>query len=304
MNMKIISSLLLGLILLGCNSKKSGEDTFNMEAYQSELDSWHKDRIEYLKSNGGWLNLAGLYWLKEGISTFGSDESNDIIFPKEKIPAKAGIFLMQKGVVTLTSLPEVEILSNGKPIKTGVVFHPDSVSQPTLSYGSLQWFIIKRDDQYGVRLRDLNSTAVQEFLGIDHYEVNPEFRLEAHLEIPSTPKKIEITNVLGQTTTQDSPGTLVFTYLEKEYRLDALVEDKELFVIFGDPTNESETYPSGRYVYTAMPDEDGKTILDFNKAYNPPCAFTPFATCPLPPSQNVLPVAIRAGEKIYKGYTH
>ena len=304
MNMKIISSLLLVLMLLGCNSKKSGEGTFNMEAYQSELDSWHKERIEYLKGNGGWLNLAGLYWLKEGISTFGSDESNDIIFPKEKIPAKAGIFLMQKGVVTLTSLLEVEILSNGIPIKTGVVFHPDSVRQPTLTYGSLQWFIIKRDDQYGVRLRDLNSTAVQEFLGIDHYEVNPEFRLEAHLEIPSTPKKIEITNVLGQTTAQDSPGTLVFTYLEKEYRLDALVEDKELFVIFGDPTNESETYPSGRYVYTAMPDEEGKTILDFNKAYNPPCAFTPFATCPLPPSQNVLPVAIRAGEKIYKGYTH
>ena len=302
--MKIISVLLLGLIILGCHVKKSDEVAFNVEAYQSELESWHKERIESLKGNNGWLNLAGLFWLKEGVSTFGSDESNDIVFPQGKIPSKAGIFLLQKGVVTLTSLPEVEILSNGVPMKTGIVFYPDSTRQPKLSHGSLHWFIIKRDDQYGVRLRDLNSTAVEEFEGINRFDVNPDFRVEAQLEVPPSPKTIEITNVLGQTTAQNSPGTLVFTLNEKEYRLDALIEDDELFVIFGDPTNENETYPSGRYVYTRLPGQDGKTILDFNKAYNPPCAFTPFATCPLPPSQNVLPIAITAGEKIYKGYIH
>jgi uncharacterized protein len=295
--------LFLTFLVLGCGSNNSN-DTLDINAYRAEIEQWHQERIEDLKGNNGWLNIAGLFWLKEGVSTFGSDESNDIVFPKDKIQSKAGLFLLHNGVVTMTSLPEVEILSGDKPLKTGIIFHPDSTRQPKLSYGSLQWFIIKRDDQFGVRLRDFKSTSIEEFHGIDRYEVDPEFRAEAILEVPPMSKKIDITNVLGQTTAQDSPGTLVFTIKGKEYRLDALMEGEELFVIFGDPTNENETYPSGRYVYAKKPGADGKTILDLNKAYNPPCAFTPHATCPLPPKQNVLPLAITAGEKNYKGYTH
>jgi len=302
--MKLTGYFLLACMIVSCNTKQSSEVDFDLNAYKTEIEQWHQKRIADLKSANGWLNLAGLFWLKEGVSTFGSDESNDIVFPKDKIPAKAGLFLLQNGVVTITSLPEVKIFSNEKPIKTGVIFHSDSTRQPTLAHGSLQWFIIKRDNQFGVRLRDLESTTVTEFQGIGRYEVDPEFRGEAMLETSSVPKKIDITNVLGQTTAQDSPGTLVFKINGKEYRLDALEEGEELFVIFGDPTNEKETYPSGRYVYADKPGADGKTILDFNKAYNPPCAFTPFATCPLPPLQNVLPIAITAGEKNFKGYTH
>lgn len=302
--MKITYYFLLAFAIVSCSSKKSNEVILDLNAYKAEIDQWHEGRIESLKSSDGWLNLAGLFWLKDGVSTFGSDESNDLVFPKDKIPAKAGMFLLNNGVVSLTALPDVEILAGEKPFKTGMIFHSDSMRQPKLSYGSLQWFIIKRDNQFGVRLRDLESTTVTAFHGIERYEVNPEFRTEAALEVPSTPKRIDITNVLGQTTAQESPGTLVFTMNDKEYRLDALLEDEELFVIFGDPTNANETYPSGRYLYAKKPGVDGKTILDFNKAYNPPCAFTPFATCPLPPVQNVLPIAITAGEKNYKGYTH
>lgn len=300
--MKILSCISLSLLLLGCLPKKG--EVVDPVTHKNEVDQWHAKRITELKSANGWLNLAGLFWLKEGVSTFGSNESNDIVFPKDKISEKAGLFLLQNGVVSMTALPEVEIMSDDKPVKTAVIFNPDSVRQPKLSYGSLQWFIIKRDDQYGVRLRDLKSTMVEEFRGVDRFEIDAEYRAVARLEIPATPKKIDITNVLGQTTAQDSPGTLVFTMKEKEYRLDALEEDGKLFVIFGDPTNEGETYPSGRYVYADMPGADGITILDLNKAQNPPCAFTPFATCPLPPSQNVLPITIRAGEKNFKGYTH
>jgi uncharacterized protein (DUF1684 family) len=295
--------VVLMLMILSCSSKKS-EVSFDVDAYQAEVEQWHAGRIESLKSANGWLNLAGLFWLKEGVSTFGSDESNDIVFPKDKIPAKAGLFLLQKGMVTMTTLPTVEMISNDAPIKSGTIFHPDSTRQPKLSYGSLQWFVIKRDDQFGIRLRDLESATVKEFHGIERYEVDPDFRTEARLEVPAVAKKIDITNVLGQTTAQDSPGTLVFTIRKKEYRLDALLEGEELFVIFGDPTNENETYPSGRYMYAKKPGADGKTILDFNKAFNPPCAFTPFATCPLPPKQNVLALAIMAGEMNYKGYDH
>jgi uncharacterized protein (DUF1684 family) len=291
-------------VIFSCTTKMQETPPLDIAAYKTDIETWHQERIESLKGNNGWLNLAGLFWLKEGVSTFGSDDSNDLVFPKDKIPGKAGVFLLQNGIVTMTALPQVEILSNDEPIKSAVVFNPDSTRQPRLAYGSLQWFIIKRDNQYGVRLRDLKSSAVEEFPGIDRYEVDPRFRVEAILEVPSTAKKIDITNVLGQTTAQDSPGTLVFTLDKKEYRLDALVEGEELFIIFGDPTNDKETYPSGRYVYANKPGVDGKTILDFNKAYNPPCAFTPYATCPLPPSQNVLPIAITAGEKNYKGYTH
>jgi uncharacterized protein (DUF1684 family) len=302
--MKVSVYLLLTFMILSCTTKKSDKPVVDMNAYKSEIEQWHQERIESLKSSTGWLNLAGLFWLKEGVTTFGGDESNDLVFPKDKISPKAGVFLLHNGIVTQTSLQEVEILSNEKPMKSGVVFHPDSTRQPKLSYGSLQWFIIKRDDQYGVRLRDFKSTTVEEFQGIERYEVNPEYRVEATLEVPTALRQIDITNVLGQTTAQDSPGTLVFTLHDKEYRLDALEEGEELFIIFGDLTNEKETYPSGRYVYTRKPGEDRKVILDFNKAYNPPCAFTPFATCPLPPSQNILPIAITAGEKNYKGYTH
>lgn len=300
---KILSSIYFFLLLVSCSQSKKAEVS-NIESYKNELDRWHQKRIEDLRSPDGWLNLAGLFWLKEGISTFGSDDSNDIVFPKDKIPAKAGLFLLQNGVVTMTTLPEVEIFSDDEPIKTGVIFDAEKKGQPKLSYGSLQWFIIKRDNQFGIRLRDLKSTTVEEFQGIERYQVDTEFRVEAILEIPSAPKKIDITNVLGQTSSQESPGTLVFTIKGQEYRLDAIEESDDLFLIFGDPTNERETYPSGRYLYANKPGFDGKTILDFNKAYNPPCAFTPYATCPLPPSQNVLPIAITAGEKNFKGYKH
>jgi uncharacterized protein (DUF1684 family) len=271
-------------------------------AYQQEIDQWHDKRINELKSETGWLNLAGLFWLKEGINTFGSDKSNDLVFPEGKIAPRAGFFLVKNGVVQMNAMSDVNFVNDGRVGKEGIIFHPDSIKNPILTQGALQWFVIKRDDQVAIRLRDLQSRGVEMFLGIERYEVDPALRVEATLEVSPTPKKISITNVLGQTTDQASPGTLVFELEGQTYRLDALDDgNNELFIIFGDPTNENETYPSGRYLYAKIPDASNKTVIDFNKSINPPCAFTPFATCPLPPSQNVLPIAIKAGEKNYKG---
>jgi uncharacterized protein (DUF1684 family) len=301
----IISFQIILLVLLSCDSNKSNQPELDIEAYKAEVEEWYQKRLTELKGDNGWLNLAGLFWLKEGVNTFGSDESNDLVFPKGKIAAKAGFFLVKNRVVQLNGLPGVEVLDRGTPIKEKVIFHPDSTKNSLLSHGSLQWFIIKRDDQVGIRLRDLESKSIEEFTGIERYEVNAEWRVEATLEIPAEPRKIDITNVLGQTTAQTSPGTLVFKLKEKEYRLDALEGGKdELFIILGDVTNETETYPAGRYLYIKIPDGNGRTTIDFNKAYNPPCAFTPFATCPLPPAQNVLPIAIQAGEKNYHLDSH
>jgi len=295
---KISSAVLF--LLLGCNSSNK-ETQIDPVAYQQEMDQWHQKRIDELKSETGWLNLAGLFWLKEGINTFGSDKSNDLVFPEGKIAPKAGFFLVKNGVVQMNVIGDVKVMNDSVKVKGEIIFHPDSAKNATLTHVSLQWFVIKRDDQVGIRLRDLQSKGVEEFSGIERYEVDPAWRVEATLEGSPTPKKISITNVLGQTTDQVSPGTLVFELDGQTYKLDALESgNDELFIIFGDPTNVKETYPSGRYLYAKIPDANGKTIVDFNQSINPPCAFTPFATCPLPPPQNVLPIAIRSGEKNYK----
>lgn len=296
----------LSLLAFSCSSpKENSEIPLDTVAYKIEIEKWHVKRLDELKSEKGWLNLAGLFWLKEGINTVGSGENNDVVFPKGKITERAGYFTVNQGTVKMEVAPGVAITQGGKQVSSRIIFSPDSASNPTLEYGSLRWFVIQRDKIVGIRLRDMESEGVQKFAGINRYPVDTEWRIEAMVEQSAEPKMIDVSNVLGQTTPQTSHGTLVFIINGQEYRLDAIDGGKdELFVIFGDPTNEHYTYPSGRYVYVKRPDERGKTILDFNKAYNPPCAFTPFATCPLPPKQNVLSVAVTAGEKNYSTYEH
>ncbi|MBL7846738.1 MAG: DUF1684 domain-containing protein [Cyclobacteriaceae bacterium] len=270
--------------------------------YVKEIDAWHVYRVEVLKSPTGWLNLAGLFWLKEGINSFGAAADNDLVFPPVAEVQNYGYFLLDKGMVKQVLMPGVLVTNSGKRVaETQVVFHPDSARQPVMESGSLRWFVIKRDTKYGVRLRDLNHPNLFSFAGIERYPVDAAWKVTARWE--ETPgRTISITNVLGQTTPQSAPGTLVFSLNGREYRLDALDEGDpdRLFVIFGDATNTRETYGAGRYLYVPKPDSLGEVPLDFNKAENPPCAFTEFATCPLPPIQNVMDTEVRAGEKDYK----
>jgi uncharacterized protein (DUF1684 family) len=283
-------------ILVNCTTK---EVQLSPEEHQSEIDQWHSRRIEDLKDTSGWLNLAGLYWLKEGINTFGSGEENQVVFPEGSIAKNAGYFLVKNGVVQMEVNPDVEIKIGREVVHSVLFFHPDSSQAPVASHGSSQWFVIRRDKDVGIRLRDLTSKAVQEFKGIERFPVDLQWRVTARFQ-PTEGKTIDITNVLGQTNGQKSPGTLTFELGGETYSLDVLEGGKdEFFLIVGDKTNEKETYPSGRYLYVKKPNAEGEVIIDFNKAYNPPCAFTPFATCPLPPRQNILSVAIRAGEKNY-----
>lgn len=268
-------------------------------AYREELDKWHRQRIEELKAENGWLNLAGLYWLTPGRNTFGSGQDQQVRFPGGTIPLRAGYFELADGRVKMVVQDGVSITVNGKPVYEAVVFHTDSVRAPDVRHGDLKWNVIRREDKFGVRLRHLKSPAVHDFSGIDRYATDTSWRITAVL-LPSGTAGVSITNVLGQTSVQVSPGKLSFSIGGKAYTLDALDGGKdELFIIFGDETNGVETYPSGRYIYVKRPGEDGVTTIDFNKAYNPPCAFTDYATCPLPPRQNILPVPVTAGEKNY-----
>lgn len=291
--------ILLFITIVGCNLKERPAGDLNEEAYFKEIEEWQQKRNAYQVSEEGWVNLAGLFWLKEGINTFGSGADNDLVFPEGKIANRGGFMLLKQGVVTIEAAPGVEIRLNGTTSSSGVVYHPDS-TRITVAHGSLRWFVIKRDDKYGVRLRDFENPLLKAFTEIEYFPVDPAWRLEGRVEWADSSRTIEITNVLGQTGLQRSVGTLVFAYEGNEYRLDALDEGgDEFFIIFGDETNARETYGAGRYMYVPVPGQGDRVIIDFNKAYNPPCAFTEFATCPLPPKQNVLPFSIPAGEKNY-----
>jgi uncharacterized protein (DUF1684 family) len=271
--------------------------SFSQSAYLEEIRQFDSSRVAYLKSDKGWLNLAGLLWLSEGRNSFGSDPKNKIVFPGTGIPARAGYFELNKGVVTMVTEAGSGVTVDGKFRPKALIYHPDSAHLPTGAMGSLRWTIKKSDDQYGIRLRDLEHRAVKEFRGLQRFPVDTSWRVRAFLQKSSG--GIPITNVLGQTINLESPGKLIFTIKGREYSLDALWEGEQLYIIFGDETTGVTTYASGRYIYARKPGPDGYTILDFNKAFNPPCAFTDFATCPVPPKQNWLDVAVTAGEKSY-----
>ncbi len=291
-------SIISLIVLVACTQEK--KSTIDLESYENEVNAWHADRVEkQLVGERGWLNLAGLFWLNEGFNTFGSDPSNDVVFPEGTIAANAGTFIVQQGTVTMQVSEGVKISKDSVEVTHEVIHFPDSAYYPQFSNGRLQWFIIDRSGKLGVRLRDLESEAVKQFKGVDRYAIDPHWRVEAIFEKYDPIRQIDITNILGQTYQSPCPGALVFSIDGVEYRLDAIDDGTagEYYILFGDNTNKYETYPSGRYMYVKHPDDDGKVIVDFNKSYNPPCAFTEFATCPLPPKQNVLDLTIKAGEK-------
>ena len=266
-------------------------------AYNKSINTWHKARIENLKKENGWLNLVGLYWLEKGVNSFGSGSNNKLVFPVGSIPAEAGYFELNDTIVTLIAKNGVALKVDNKPITREIIFSNTTGTPIISSYGSLRWTIIKRNNKIGVRLRDLQSKELTSFKDIDCFPIDEAFRVTAILDTINQPASISITNILGQTNLQHFEGKLRFTLGGKSYSLDALEEEGDLFVIFADPTNKQFTYPSGRFLLVKKPGADGRTIIDFNQAYNPPCAFTNFATCPLPPRQNILPVPITAGEK-------
>ena len=277
-------------------------------AYTQEIESWHRSRINNLKAANGWLNLAGLFWLNEGKNSFGSDPGNTIVFPQGA--ASAGYFERTGNTVKIViqndldirvngAIVKPDIRANGAAVKEAVIYGGDSSRPPVVSYGSLRWTIIRRDDKIGVRLRNLESPQATAFKDIERFPVDSAWKVQATLRKEQQAQTIAIANVLGQISQQQTPGKLLFTIGDKQYTLDALEEGDELFVIFADATNGKTTYPSGRFLSVKKPGADGLTTIDFNKAYDPPCAFTPYATCPLPPKQNVLDLAITAGEKDY-----
>lgn len=270
-------------------------------AYVNEIHTWHAQRLARLQADTGYLALAGLFWLADGEHTLGSDAANAIVLPAHSAPPQAGVLVRSGDTTVLRALPGAGLQHDGKPVDE-MTLVSDAAGAPTvIAIGDLTFSLIKRGDRYAIRLRDKQSAIRKNFRGIECFPIDTAYKVPARFVPYSPPKKIPIANVVGTVDTMLSPGALVFTLHDQECRLDPVwegPEDDSLWLIFRDVTSGEETYGNGRFLYTALPQE-GRVDIDFNRAYNPPCAFSPYTTCPLPPLQNELSVPVRAGEKTY-----
>ena len=308
----LVLSSLLATSFFGAACRQTTTSTtpvapVDVSAHKSEIQKWQSDRLASLTKKDGWLTLIGLFWLNEGENKFGSDPGNPVVLPKDKALGIAGSFWLEKDRVRLAARPGVEIMANGKPATALDLKDDNDDSGPTiLKLGSLLINVVKRGERIGVRVKDTESGTRREFKGLEYYPIDPKWRIEARFEPYQPPKTIPITNVLSMTNDEASPGALAFEVDGKTYRIDPILEkgETDLFVMIADETTVRETYGAGRYLYVSPPDASGKVVIDFNKAYSPPCAFTNFATCPLPPRQNHLAFRIEAGEKKYAGTVH
>jgi uncharacterized protein (DUF1684 family) len=295
-SIKLLTVLFIIIIAWGCGTKD--HEPKGSPEYIAEVVQWHQKRIERLKDENGWLTLVGLHWLKEGENTFGSDKSNSIVFP-ENAPKTIGAITLNDSTVFLEVNAGVNVTSDGNPVKQ-IALENDLTGEPTiLDVGSLRWYIIKRDERNGIRLRDINAPLRNEFDGVERFAVNDEWSIEANFEAYNPPKIISVPNILGTVNEEASPGKVLFKVNGVTHQLDAINAGNKLWFIFADETSDEETYGAGRYLYADKPDSNGNMIIDFNYAYNPPCVFTKFATCPFPPKQNLLKLKITAGEKMW-----
>jgi uncharacterized protein (DUF1684 family) len=272
-------------VLLLAAACRPAETTFDPAAHAEEIRKWQENRDARLRREDGWLSLVALQWLEPG--------ENEV--------ASFGRLDLRDGTTTLTPGPDAQLTIDQKGVTGKVELRDDSDGNgPTIVYaGKRNFQVIKRGDRFGVRIKDPDAKTRLEFKGLEYFPIDPKWRVVAHFQPYQPARQIPIVDITGMVSNQVVPGALVFEVNEQTFRLDAIAEEgtRELFVILKDATSRDATYPAGRYLYVPRPGVDGKIVVDFNKAYNPPCAFTPYATCPLPPRQNRLPIRIEAGEK-------
>jgi len=302
MKRKLGAILIAVRILCGIASAADKPSTASVDpAYQQSFEKWKGEMVDVLKEE--WLPLAGLFWLKPGENSFGTDPKNAIVFPKG--PAHAGLFTLQGKTVTVQFVPGANATIAGKPVTTAEL-HPDTTGNPTIvELGKLRLHVIVRGERVGIRLKDLENDAVHQYRGPQFFPLDLSYRVTATW-LPSDGKQtVDVPNVLGDVSPTPIAGTAVFEINGQELRLTDLGGDaaKGLFFVFSDPTSKADTYPGGRFLKTG-PVTNGTVVLDFNRAYNPPCAVTPYATCPLAPKANRLSVAIRAGEEYDHKHGH
>jgi uncharacterized protein (DUF1684 family) len=277
---------------------------------KQEYEGWRAARVARLQKPDGWLTLVGLDWIEPGKHSLGSGKDNDIVLSVG--PAKLGEIELEKNQLTLTLAEGVDatIGTEGKrsaELVTDLEASEADNLEPTLvRFGTASFFAIERNGRYALRVKDSEAETRKHFLGIDNYPFYAAWRVEAKFERHAPGATIEVANVLGYLEPMQNSGVVAFEHDGKSYKLETIDEgDGQLFLVYADKTNRKETYGAGRFLYSDPPKAGSdRVVIDFNRSYNPPCVFTPYATCPLPPPGNRLEFAVTAGETKYKGATH
>ncbi|MBZ5677520.1 MAG: DUF1684 domain-containing protein [Acidobacteriia bacterium] len=257
--------------------------------YQRQITQWRAEREAKLKADDGWLTVVGLHWLHEGVNTVGSDPNADAPLPAS-VPARVGTITLSKGKAHFKP-------AGGVPLKEMDLKTDVTPQYDRLSLGRVKFFVIERETKFGVRVKDNDSEARKKFAGLRWYPVDPTWKIKAKF-IPS-PHEVSFDTEVGVKEKDDSPGYVTFTRGGQQYKMEAVKEDDDLWFVFRDQTSGKTTYGASRFLYTPFP-KDGFVEMDFNKAENPPCMFTDYATCPLPTPQNRLQLAVTAGEQTYR----
>ena len=265
---------------------------------------YRKDRVAWMRSERSPLALAGLFWLKAGKNTFGTEQDNDFVLPSGSAPGRVGYFELKENSVRVDVGIGTLVKLNGQSIIRRAELKSDSSStQPDiLELNHLRMKVIERGGKLAVRLADLKNQSLLAFRGIEFYDISPELRVKAKFLPYRPPRKIKVATVAGYEEELECPGVAQFSVGGKAVQLEPVLEtpgDTKLFFMFKDSTNGNETYGGGRYLYSDLPSE-GHITLNFNQAHNPYCAYNSFSTCQIPPLQNWLKVSIRAGERKYR----
>jgi uncharacterized protein (DUF1684 family) len=283
----------------------SGEQAMSAD-HQAAVEAWRSKRLERLSASDGWLTLVGLEWLDEGDNELGSAADADVRFPA-RAPARLATITRHGEAMTLKPAPGAKLTVDDNPVTAPIELASDAKGEPTVvELDAISFFVIHRGDRWAVRIKDGESPVRTGFQGLEYYPLREDWRVQARFEPAPAGTTIPVPNILGTIDDSPSQGSVVFTRDGQEVRVQAIDEgDGRLFLVFGDQTNGKGTYGGGRFLYAAPP-EPGQTtvVVDFNQAYNPPCVFTPYATCPLPPKGNKLPFPVEAGEKLWAGYHH
>jgi len=268
-------------------------------SYRAEIEKYRRDRIAELTAPNGWLAVRGLFWLHDGGNPAGSDPSSEVLLPA-RAPKRLGVFVLENRSVAFTADPAATVTAAGKPV-TAFTFDPGAGEDSAIASAGVTLSVIRRGSRVGLRLFDPDSPQRRGFRGLSYFPLNHAYHVRARFVPYEKQKPVPVPNVLGMLVQMESPGYVEFTLKGRAYRLEPVYETpkhEDLFFIFKDLTSRRETYEAGRFLHTPLP-EKGTVDLDFNRAYNPPCAFTEFATCPLPVKGNQLPVRILAGELRY-----
>jgi len=260
--------------------------------------AWQARRTESIGGPNGWTTLVGLHWLNEGKNSAGRAFVNQVVLPSDGVPAFLGAFTRNGDAVTFDAAPDADARVLGEKV-SHIELMTDGKPNPTqLQIGLISIVVIQRGDRIGLRVRDPDSPARRDFKGLRWFPYDPAWRLAGRFVPYAEPQKLRVPDVTGATQEFGSPGVIVFSAQGAEHRLVVARDagESDFFVMFRDETSGRSTYPAGRFLAVSKPDAGGNVVIDFNRAYTPPCGFTAFATCPLPPEENWLKLAVKAGE--------